>query len=218
MPAPRLLNKHHGDIPSAAVYIGRGSPYGNRFVIGQHGDRDQVCNRFECEQLPDMDVSDLTGKDVWCFCAPHRCHGDSILLKVNFRVVVFGGRNYAGRSTLYRALDAVHARRKITCIVEGEASGADRLAREWAEDRGVAVDPYPADWDNIDRPGAVVRRNKYGKLYDALAGHVRNEQMLREGRPQFAIGCPGGTGTADMTERCLAYGINPATVEAALLP
>jgi len=34
-------------------------------------------------------------------------------------------------------------------------SGADQLAREWAEDRGVDVDPYPADWDNIERPGAV---------------------------------------------------------------
>ena len=218
MPAPRVYNIHHGDAPRGNVYIGRGSYWGNPFVIGKDGDRDQVCRRFECEVLPQLGVSDLAGKDLTCYCAPHRCHGDSIWLKANFRVVVFGGRNYSARSTLYRALDAVHARRKITCIVEGEASGADRLAREWAEDRNVAVDPYPADWDNIERPGAVVRRNKYGKLYDALAGHVRNEQMLREGRPQFAIGCPGGTGTADMASRCLAYGIIPATVESALLP
>jgi hypothetical protein len=48
----------------------------------------------------------------------------------------------------------------------GEMSGADQLAREWAEDRGVDVDPYPADWDNIDRPAAVVKRNRRGKLYD----------------------------------------------------
>jgi Protein of unknown function (DUF2493). len=32
------------------------------------------------------------------------------------RVVVFGGRNYDDRRTLYRTLDAVHARRRITCI------------------------------------------------------------------------------------------------------
>lgn len=218
MPAPRVYNKHHGDAPPGATYIGRGSPWGNRFVIGDDGDRDQACNRFECEQLPDMDVSSLAGRDLVCFCAPHRCHGDSILLKANFRVVVFGGRNYAARGTLYRALDAIHARRKITCIVEGEASGADRLAREWAEDRGVAVDPYPADWDNIDRPGAVVKRNRRGKLYDAAAGPFRNERMLREGRPSAAVGFPGGDGTLDMTKRCLAYGITPETVETALLP
>jgi hypothetical protein len=212
MPAPRVYNIHHGDAPADAVYIGRGSPYGNRFVIKAHGDRDQVCNQFDCEQLPYMDVSALAGKNLKCYCAPHRCHGDSILLKANFRVVVFGGRNYADKGTLYRGLDVLHARRQITCIVEGEASGADRLARKWAEDRGVAFDPYPADWDNIERPGAVVRRNKYGKLYDALAGHVRNEQMLREGRPQFAVGCPGGTGTRDMTIRCMEFGLSPVGI------
>jgi len=73
-------------------------------------------------------------------------------------------------------LDELDARRMISCIIEGEASGADTPAREWAKDRGVAVEPYPADWDNITRPGAVVRRNRAGKLYDALAGHVRNDE------------------------------------------
>ncbi len=208
MPAPRVYNQYHGDAPPGAIYIGRGSPWGNRFVIGEHGDRDQVCNRFACEQLPEMDVSGLTGEDLVCFCAPHRCHGDDILLKANHRVVVFGGRKFSDRRWLYRALDRVHTRRAITCIIEGEASGADTLARLWAKDRGVAVDPYPADWSNIERPGALVRRNKAGKLYDALAGHVRNELMLRVGRPQLAIGFPGGTGTRDMTVRCLEFGLS----------
>lgn len=207
MPAPRVYNKHHGNAPEDAVYIGRGSPYGNEFEIGTHGDRDQVIRRFECEQLPTMDVSRLTGKSLVCFCAPHRCHGDSILLKANFRVVVFGGRDYDDRRCLYHVLETVHERRTITCIVEGEASGADRMARQWAESRNVAVDPYPADWDNVERPGAVVRRNKHGKFYDVLAGHVRNEQMLRQGRPSLAIGFPGKTGTRDMTIRCLEYGV-----------
>jgi hypothetical protein len=133
------------------------------------------------------------------------------------RVLVFGGRDYNDRRTLYRVLDDVHARCKISCIIEGEMSGADRLAREWAESRGVAVDPYPADWDNIDRPGAVVKRNSRGKLYDAAAGPFRNERMLREGRPNAAIGFPGGKGTLDMARRCWEFGIDPLRV-AALYP
>jgi hypothetical protein len=209
MAAPLVYNKHHGDAPAEAIYIGRGSPWGNRFVIGQHGDRDQVCNRFECEQLPDLDVTPLTGKSLVCFCAPHRCHGDPILLKANYRVLVFGGRDYDDRRTLYRVLDDVHARRKITCIIEGEMSGADRLARQWAENRGVAVDPYPADWDNIERPGALVRKNSRGKLYDAAAGPYRNMLMLRVGRPNEAIGFPGGKGTRDMAKQCLENGLAP---------
>lgn len=215
MPAPRVYNKHHKNAPADAVYIGRGSPYGNRFVIDKDGDRDQVCNRFECEQLPDMDVSELTGCDLVCFCAPHRCHGDSILLKANHRVLVFGGRKFSDRRWLYRVLGAANVVRKITCIIEGEASGADRMAREWAEEHNVRVDPYPAKWDDIDRPGAVVRTNKFGKKYDVLAGHVRNTQMLREGRPDKAIGFPGGSGTQDMARQCLEYGLTPIMIKPA---
>lgn len=125
------------------------------------------------------------------------------------RVVVFGGRDFDDRRWLYQVLDAVHVDRLITCIIEGEMSGADLLARAWAEDRGVAVDPYPADWGNITRPGAVVRRNRRGKLYDAAAGPYRNERMLREGRPEYAIAFPGGRGTRDMMIRCWEYGLEP---------
>lgn len=45
--------------------------------------RDDVCDRFDAEQLPDMDVSALRGKDLICFCAPKRCHCDAILRKAN---------------------------------------------------------------------------------------------------------------------------------------
>ncbi len=102
----------------------------------------------------------------------------------------------------------------ISCIIEGEASGANSLAREWAKDRRVAVEPYPADWGNITRPGAVVKHNRAGKPYDAAAGAVRNERMLREGRPEHAIGFPGGSGTRDMAKKCWLYGIEPQLVDA----
>jgi hypothetical protein len=91
MTAPRVYNKHHGDAPADAIYIGRGSSYGNRFVIGEHGARNQVIRRFECEQLPDMDVTALIGKSVVCFCYPHPSNGDLLIAKANSRIVVFGG-------------------------------------------------------------------------------------------------------------------------------
>jgi len=79
---PGVWNKHKTH-PTNAVYIGRGSPYGNPFKIGRDGDRDEVCDRFEREILPTLDVSALRGKDLVCFCAPSRCHGDAILRKAN---------------------------------------------------------------------------------------------------------------------------------------
>lgn len=83
---PRVHNKHHNTAPEDAVYIGRGSSFGNPFIIGQHGDRDEVCDKFEVFLLANPDLTkkvkrELKGKDLVCFCAPKRCHGD-ILLKV----------------------------------------------------------------------------------------------------------------------------------------
>jgi hypothetical protein len=78
----KVFNKYRNP-PSDAVYIGRGSPWGNPFVIGKHGDRAEVIRRFECEVLPNLDVSSLRGKDLVCFCKPQACHGDAILRKAN---------------------------------------------------------------------------------------------------------------------------------------
>lgn len=75
----KVHNKYHKTAPKNAIYIGRGSPYGNPFVIGKHGTRDDVCDLFEEHILPTLDLEPLRGKDLVCFCKPKRCHGDSIL-------------------------------------------------------------------------------------------------------------------------------------------
>jgi hypothetical protein len=75
----KVHNRHHNTAPADAAYIGRGSPWGNPFVIGKDGSRDDVCDRFEAEILPTLDIEVLRGRDLVCFCAPKRCHGDSIL-------------------------------------------------------------------------------------------------------------------------------------------
>lgn len=75
----KVHNKYHNTAPEGAVYIGRGSPWGNPFILGEDGDRDEVCEKFEKYTLPHLNISLLKGKDLVCFCAPKRCHGDSIL-------------------------------------------------------------------------------------------------------------------------------------------
>ena len=81
-----VLNKHKSGIPAGAVYIGRGSMWGNPFVMGQHGDRDAVCEKHEAylkNQINNGEVSleqlaALHGKSLVCFCAPLRCHGHTL--------------------------------------------------------------------------------------------------------------------------------------------
>lgn len=81
---PKVLNKHHyKNLPIDAVYCGRGSPYGNPFIVGKDGTRDECCDKFEKEILPNLDISNLREKNLVCFCAPKRCHCDAILLKAN---------------------------------------------------------------------------------------------------------------------------------------
>lgn len=85
---PRVHNKHHGTAPPDAVYIGRGSIYGNPFVIGQHGDRNEVCDAYESMLLSNQELlaevrNNLKDKHLVCYCYPKRCHGDILLQIAN---------------------------------------------------------------------------------------------------------------------------------------
>ena len=62
------------------VYIGRPSKWGNPFVIGKHGTREEVIQKY-LEWLmsqPDLltDIPSLKAKVLGCYCAPAACHGD----------------------------------------------------------------------------------------------------------------------------------------------
>ena len=65
------------------VYIGRRSKWGNPFVIGKDGNRDEVIEKYRDWILaqPELlrDLHELEGKVLGCWCAPKRCHGDVLL-------------------------------------------------------------------------------------------------------------------------------------------
>ncbi|RUW57143.1 DUF4326 domain-containing protein [Mesorhizobium sp. M8A.F.Ca.ET.021.01.1.1] len=82
---PEVFNLYHGDYPEAAVYIGRGSKYGNPFKVGVDGTRTQVIKLFCDQVLPKLDLRPLIGCDLLCFCHPKPCHGDPILKEVKRR-------------------------------------------------------------------------------------------------------------------------------------
>jgi YspA, cpYpsA-related SLOG family len=101
------------------------------------------------------------------------------------RVLVCGGRDFEDGELVYSCLDAVRRERDVTAIITGDATGADTFARRWAHDRGVACHTFEANW----------------KAHGKAAGILRNEYMLRVGRPDIAVVFPGGRGTADMVAR-----------------
>jgi hypothetical protein len=89
-PKPLIINaksQQNQHLPS--IYIGRGSPWGNPFVIGKHGNREEVCEKFrrhfidrivygrgyEGRQILVDTVKSLRGQNLKCYCYPKQCHG-----------------------------------------------------------------------------------------------------------------------------------------------
>lgn len=84
-----LYNKYHKDAPTNAVNIMRGSPWGNQFVIGEHGDRDEVCDRFEDYATTNAEYMERVQRELYkqplvCCCYPKRCHGNTLIWLANY--------------------------------------------------------------------------------------------------------------------------------------
>lgn len=99
-------------------------------------------------------------------------------------ILICGGRDYNDYDALNRAMtELLPFRPKM--VIEGGATGADRLGRQWAIDNGVHYATVPALWDH------------FGKS----AGYRRNAVMLML-EPSYCIALPGGRGTANMIDLC----------------
>jgi hypothetical protein len=107
------------------------------------------------------------------------------------RVLVCGGRDYFDPLTVGSYLGGIHRDRGITAIIEGGATGADALARQFAELLHIPVETFPARWSAEGR----------------AAGPLRNQRMLDEGKPDLVVAFPGGRGTADMIGRARKAGV-----------
>jgi hypothetical protein len=118
------------------------------------------------------------------------------------RILVCGSRDYADTQHLFDVLEAVHSLQPIGVLIEGEAPGADKLARIWAWGKvGIDVLAFPAAW------------KKYGKS----AGHIRNKQMLVEGKPDIVYAFTNkplsqSTGTLNMVNQARAAGLRVVVV------
>ena len=85
-PAPPaiVVNRRTARARPGDVYIGRPSRWGNPFVVGRDGTRDQVIERYRRRLWTDLqqgritrsDLAALAGKRLVCWCAPAPCHGD----------------------------------------------------------------------------------------------------------------------------------------------
>ena len=87
----KVLNARQvGKRPAAdRVYVGRPSKWGNPFIIGGDGTRDEVIAKYRAwvvQQQPLMAaLHELRGKNLVCWCAPERCHAEVLIELANQR-------------------------------------------------------------------------------------------------------------------------------------
>lgn len=115
---------------------------------------------------------------------------------MSMRVLVCGGRHFAEDRIVHQTLDDLHISENIACLIEGDASGADRIAGYWARMNRVENLKFPANW------------KRDGKA----AGPIRNQRMLTDGRPDLVVAFPGGAGTGDMIRRADKAGVRVVRV------
>lgn len=99
-----------------------------------------------------------------------------------FRLAVSGYRNFRDAPFLAAKLDALLAARLPGAVIlEGGAAGADELARDYADARGLVWITFPADW------------KRHGKK----AGPIRNSEMVANCDALVAFRAPQSIGTTD---------------------
>jgi hypothetical protein len=82
--APRVVHcrreRHH-------VYVGRPSKWGNPFVVGRDGTREECIALYERWLLANVELMaalpQLRGKVLGCWCTPRACHGDVLVRLAN---------------------------------------------------------------------------------------------------------------------------------------
>ena len=102
-------------------------------------------------------------------------------------VIVTGGRNYNDFAKVADVLDAM----KVTRLIQGGATGADALAREWAQAMKVECITVNADWERHGR----------------AAGPIRNEEMIIQYPDAIVVAFPGGSGTKSCVKIARDYNL-----------
>lgn len=108
------------------------------------------------------------------------------------RLVVCGGRDITDTDYVYGYLDAFDRAKQIDVIIEGDCRGVDRMAGYWARKHKRDDLKYPPNLAKYGSPAAY---------------HIRNQQMIDEGKPDAAMVFNGGKGTRSMVGRLIEAGI-----------
>lgn len=87
---------------------------------------------------------------------------------MSFNVIIAGTRTFDNYDVLREHCDVFFSRKKPTAIICGEARGADTLGKRYAEEHGIPVMSFPADWDRYGKSAGYRRNKEMSEHADAL--------------------------------------------------
>lgn len=126
----------------------------------------------------------------------------------SLRIIVAGSRGFTDHTFIYRKLDHLTRNLDEVVVLSGLCeNSADMISIDWAEERGWLWESYPAKWEEVDVPGAVVRYRSNGVPYNVLAGHWRNEVMAGKAGAAVIFIKNDSRGSLDMLSRAEAHGL-----------
>lgn len=114
------------------------------------------------------------------------------------RILVCGGRKFSDMEKVNLTMEQIRPWLDPSfCIIQGGATGADRLGAAWAFFEGCPMIEMRANWDK----------------YENSAGNIRNGWMIEYAMPDLVVAFPGGSGTANMVKRARAANIDVFVVK-----
>lgn len=106
------------------------------------------------------------------------------------RTIIAGGREIDDYQLV---LDAIaQSGFEISTVISGGARGVDALGEQYANDSGLALEIYPAEWNKHGRSAGPIRNGKMAEVADAL----------------IAVWDGKSTGTKNMIEQATRRGLH----------
>lgn len=88
-----------------------------------------------------------------------------------FRIIIAGGRDFNDYNLLKEKVDNLISEKRKThqiYIVSGKARGADSLGEKYANENGLNIVEFPADWDKFGKSAGYKRNVEMAENADAL--------------------------------------------------
>ena len=82
------------------------------------------------------------------------------------KVVIAGSRDIIDYSILLKAIKECPF--QITEVISGRARGVDTLGEHFAEDYGLKLHPFPADWKRLGNAAGPIRNAQMADFADAV--------------------------------------------------